>query len=127
MTILPPMAFVRSSLRAEPPAVQRSRPPAMPSAPPPFRRKRQKRPQLPIQPAAMRVHAAASYLDLNVETIHRLIREQHIETCKIGTSVVVLTRSLDALIEAGRRTPSRVPAQAQPQPEAALADEGGQA
>jgi excisionase family DNA binding protein len=79
-----------------------------------------------IKPAAMRIETAASYLDQSVSTVRRLIKEGHLETARIGMSVLVLTRSADRLLEAGMKTPSRVPAKAQSieRSEPALADKG---
>jgi excisionase family DNA binding protein len=58
--------------------------------------------QLPtIRPAALRVPEAAQYLSVSVSTIRRLIRQGELEVRRIGSVLLVPTRSLDALLERG--------------------------
>jgi excisionase family DNA binding protein len=54
-----------------------------------------------IKPAAMRPDQAAAYLSVSTTTIRRLINRGELETRRIGTALVVLTRSLDAFLERG--------------------------
>jgi excisionase family DNA binding protein len=69
---------------------------------PPGSRNRPKVAVVPVtKPAAMRVDQAARYLAVSVTTIRRLIKRRELETRRIGTALVVLTRSLDAFLERG--------------------------
>jgi excisionase family DNA binding protein len=63
------------------------------------------RPKLAVvpatKPAAMRPDQAGAYLGVSVTTIRRLIGKGELETRRIGTALVILTRSLDAFLERG--------------------------
>jgi excisionase family DNA binding protein len=79
----------------------------------------------------MRPIDAARYVGVSLSLIRKLDREGRIETARIGTCKLILTRSLDRLLEAGAETPSRrrpLPLDTGAQAtEAALADEDGPA
>jgi excisionase family DNA binding protein len=49
----------------------------------------------------MRIDGAAQYIGLSVSMVRKLIREGRLETARIGTAVLVLTRSLDRLLSEG--------------------------
>jgi excisionase family DNA binding protein len=49
----------------------------------------------------MRPDQAGAYLGVSVTTIRRLIGKGELETRRIGTALVILTRSLDAFLERG--------------------------
>jgi excisionase family DNA binding protein len=69
---------------------------------PPGSRNRPKLPVVPVtKPAAMRVDQAGPYLGVSITTVRRLIAKGELETRRIGTALVVLTRSLDAYLEGG--------------------------
>jgi excisionase family DNA binding protein len=61
------------------------------------------RPKLPVvpvtKPAAMRPDQAGAYIGVSTTTIRRLIGRGELETRRIGTALVVLTRSLDAYLD----------------------------
>jgi excisionase family DNA binding protein len=52
-----------------------------------------------IKPAAMRPEQAAAYIGVSVTTVRRLIGRGELEKRRIGSALVVLTRSLDAFLE----------------------------
>jgi excisionase family DNA binding protein len=52
-----------------------------------------------IKPAAMRPEQAAMYLAISTSTLRRLIIKGDVEKRRIGSAVVILTRSLDAFLE----------------------------
>jgi excisionase family DNA binding protein len=52
-----------------------------------------------IKPVCMRPEQAAQYLGVSVTTIRRLIHRGALEKRRIGSAIVVLTRTLDAYVE----------------------------
>ena len=62
-----------------------------------------------IEPIAMRVPEACHYLGIGRSTLYVLISEGEIEFIKLGSSTLVLTESLRALVER-RRHPAAGPA-----------------
>ena len=71
----------------------------------PAERKHQSR----IEPIAMRVPEACRYLGIGRSTLYVLISEGEIEFIKLGSSTLVLTESLRALVDR-RRHPAAGPA-----------------
>lgn len=59
---------------------------------------------LDIEPIALRVPEACRYLGIGRSTLYVLIAKREIEIIKLGSSTLVLTRSLRDLIER-RRNP----------------------
>jgi excisionase family DNA binding protein len=53
---------------------------------------------MPIKPACMRVQSAARYLDVSESYVRKLIGLKRLRSTKVGTAVLVLTESLDALV-----------------------------
>jgi excisionase family DNA binding protein len=49
----------------------------------------------------MRPQQAGAYVGVSTTTIRRLIAQGRLETRRIGSALVVLTRSLDAFLERG--------------------------
>jgi excisionase family DNA binding protein len=90
---------------ANPPAKRRlyvptGRPPGRPKG----SRTRPKPEQAPsslVKPAAMRPETAAAYLGVSCSTIRKLVRQGKLEARNIGTCRIVLTSSLDRLLEGG--------------------------
>jgi excisionase family DNA binding protein len=60
-----------------------------------------------IEPIAMRVPEACRYLGIGRSTLYVLIGEGEIEFIKLGSSTLVLTKSLKDLIERRRNGPRR--------------------
>tara|TARA_B100000953_G_scaffold149288_1_gene123632 strand:+ start:384 stop:659 length:276 start_codon:yes stop_codon:yes gene_type:complete len=56
-----------------------------------------------IEPIAMRVPEACRYLGIGRSTLYVLIGEGEIEVIKLGSSTLVLTASLRALVERRRQ------------------------
>lgn len=75
-------------------------------------RERQERyaiaPIAPIAPIAMRVPDACRYLGIGRSTLYVLIRDREVEIIKLGSSTLLLTDSLNALIERRRETAVRL-------------------
>lgn len=64
--------------------------------------------QFTIEPIAMRVPEACRYLGIGRSTLYVLISDGEIEFIKLGSSTLVLTESLRALVER-RRHPAAGP------------------
>lgn len=62
--------------------------------------------QSTIEPIAMRVPEACRYLGIGRSTLYVLIGDGEIEFIKLGSSTLVLTESLRALVERRRETKS---------------------
>lgn len=55
-----------------------------------------------IEPITMRVPDACRYIGISRSTLYLLIAGGHVETIKLGSSTLVLTASLKALVERRR-------------------------
>ena len=56
-----------------------------------------------IEPIAMRVPDACRYLGIGRSTLYLLIGEGEVEIIKLGSSTLVLTESLQSLVERRRK------------------------
>ena len=61
-----------------------------------------------IEPIAMRVPEACRYLGIGRSTLYVLIARREIEIIKLGSSTLVLTKSLRDLVERRRNGPDKV-------------------
>lgn len=66
-------------------------------------RQTERKHQSTIEPIAMRVPEACRYLGIGRSTLYVLISEGEIEFIKLGSSTLVLTESLRALVERRRK------------------------
>jgi excisionase family DNA binding protein len=49
----------------------------------------------------MRPEQAAAYMGVSISTVRRLIGKGELERRRIGSAIVILTRSIDAFLERG--------------------------
>jgi hypothetical protein len=89
--------------------VGRKRRPYVPTGRPPGRPKGSgTKPKAPeaevavVKPRTMQIARAARYADVSISTMRKWIRQRLVKVTRIGTVVLVLIDSLDALLE-GRR------------------------
>ena len=92
---------VVTAKRERKPYIPTGRPPGRPRGSVTKRRPPPDAPPLPVKPAAMRPIDAARYLSVSYSMIRKLEREGQIEGRRIGTCKLILTASLDRLLERG--------------------------
>ena len=73
---------------------------------------REQRQRQMIEPIAMRVPEACRYLGIGRSTLYVLIGKREIEIIKLGSSTLVLTASLRALVERRRKNSDEPTAEA---------------
>ena len=73
---------------------------------------REQRQRQTIEPIVMRVPEACRYLGIGRSTLYVLIGEGEVEVIKLGSSTLVLTASLRALVERRRKNSDEPTAEA---------------
>ncbi|QWC57156.1 helix-turn-helix domain-containing protein [Erythrobacter sp. 3-20A1M] len=73
---------------------------------------REQRQRQTIEPIVMRVPEACRYLGIGRSTLYVLIGKREIEIIKLGSSTLVLTASLRALVERRRKNSDEPTAEA---------------